>query len=748
MAEESLAIRDDRGDSATGDEDAAAPKRKKKRKGLLERLKLDEESVNLVPDLMDAKDGKGGKSGEDILEAIAKQVRTDFDADWESTESYRTRHAEDWRLLEGVLKQKDWPFKHAANAHVPLYLIALSRILFRAYDELFGDWTSVFGVLPVGPDDDNDADILTRHGNWQIREQILDFKRQMMRAMMLFFSDGDVVTHSYYDPFTKIPCHDTLTCDDFVVPYVHVTVSPNYSDVPHRTRILHKYRHELQAMRDTWHGVDEVLKKKPAHDDEPDSVWREIKAHNEGIEMPTDDSGAAYKLLWYEGWTQHLSDDDEDDRFIQAIVDYRTKRILSLLIHEEANWQDQRRFEQQTQELDKYRQDVQAHAQAQQQQQEHMQNLQELAVGTEQSGLPLHPDHMQQAVGEIQSELNPPPIPPAWIENPDDPNASPEKPRKEPIHMFAHGVCLEPIMGNLGLGFGRMEADLNKAANTALSQFIDQATLGNAKSYLYDGNMELPRQLDVGPGVFNPVRGSVANLKDKIFPLDPGTANPQLAELVDRFKNYSEGVAQAPEVLSGESGKSGETARGLFARIEQATKQLSVPTRLFAMTILDTVLKNNAFINSIFLRDEEIVMVNNHLVGRMEELRLGRKLYQRDYRVQFTSDLRFVSRSQRVAEADEISQMVMAFPPLQGDIAFLHKALTNSLKARGQFSLIPYMGPPPPPPTTPFGLQPPAPPGIVPPSAQPGAPGGQPQKPNGSQPQQGPRAPVSPQPPS
>jgi len=133
--------------------------------------------------------------GKEALRRISEKVRSDFDSAHDSTEDFRERCGKDWRLVTGDLPKKKAPFKNMANVHVPISLENLSRLAYRTIGEVFGDWQYVFGVMPVGGDDEG-ARILSAHGNWQIREQIPDFRRQQYRAVMAFYAMGDVTTVS------------------------------------------------------------------------------------------------------------------------------------------------------------------------------------------------------------------------------------------------------------------------------------------------------------------------------------------------------------------------------------------------------------------------------------------------------------------------------------------------------------------------------------------------------------------------
>jgi hypothetical protein len=193
----------------------------------------------------------------------------------------------------------------------------------------------------------------------------------------------------------------------------------------------------------------------------------------------------------------------------------------------------------------------------------------------------------------------------------------------------------------------------------------------------------------------------------------------------------ADGVSSAPDVLSGEQGKSGETFRGLNTRVEQATKQLTVLAQNY-LEMLGNVAKNNARLNRMFLDDEEIKHVIDPRTLESKEIKVGRSLYAEDYDIVFTADTRFAGRQQKIAEADQLVGMVTALPPeLASTIfppSFVHAAVVKALKARGAHDMVGKLGPAPPVPTElpgpPPGAPPPGPPMPgMPPGGPPGPPG-------------------------
>lgn len=130
--------------------------------------------------------------GRHELRKIALKVIEDFDAGWDASEGFRQRVTDDWAMFAGEVDKKPFPFKDAANANVPIMLENVTRVAYRLIGEIFGDWQNVFGVPALGSDpvDQEVSEILTLHGNWQLREGIPDFKRQMFRYILATWSSG------------------------------------------------------------------------------------------------------------------------------------------------------------------------------------------------------------------------------------------------------------------------------------------------------------------------------------------------------------------------------------------------------------------------------------------------------------------------------------------------------------------------------------------------------------------------------
>lgn len=690
-----------------------------------EPFEYDEEAVNLVTEFKEHPEGRAA------LKRIGNVCLDDFEQAWKAQEKFREEMAKTWKLFTGQLDPKRAELQHMSNAHVPLLMENTIRMVYRQNYELFGNWTNVFGVTPIGPDDEDTAKLLTLHGNWQIRKRIPDFKRELgHRGLLIYDLFGDLSVHSYWDPERQYNRHEVLTANEFVTANAHVSTMPDYSDVPWVAKLLFMSAPRMRKMDGAWEDVATTLKAVPPAWDESlaSENLREAVDRGQGVDS-TEYLKGEYELLQWEGWL-NLPDQDRD-RYCQAIIDRQTKTVLSLRVHERMDPYDKRRFEFETQQKEQWLAAVQEAQAFEQERQATVQAA--LAAGAEADPMSDAPAAMVMQARQIE-QMPPPEVPPMpeWMGN--DPEAEPRPPAFVPIRLFTHFVNIEPLMGVLGIGTGKIHADQNRAANIGLQAFADQAMMANFGNWLHTGDLELPKPFIVEPFKFHKITGSAIDLTKQLVPLNTNQANPQLLDLVRLMSEFGGKVTNTPEVLSGEPGKSGETAQGLIARIEQATKMLSVPTGKYADG-LSHVLVNNGRINAMMLDDAEFFSVNNHdpRLGEMgrQFISVGKDLYDRPYDVEISADLKFTSTSQRISEADALVQLPQAVPALQGNLAFQYETVKKSLEARNRFDLIALLGAPPPVPQM-FGM-----PSIPPVQPPPGAPPS-PQAPGGGGPNPGP----------
>jgi len=672
----------------------------------------DRTSKNLVPVFIKS------EKGQEFLKTISQQVCEDHQQAWDGSEEWRERAAENSRIITGWLKKKILPYEGCANAHMPVALERLLRLVSNMFVEIFMERDTIFGVKPTGPDDYNTAEILTIHGNWQIQNEQTDFVRQQHRGLWEFNTTGSVFAHSGRDIVKGRNRHDVLTCNDIFLPYVWTTVETDLSDVPYKGRIIRKYRHEIERLRDTedWANVDAVIEKAPPAWDSVDGARaREEGGKREGIIAPERDKKAPYVFFEYHGWCKMPGEKSLSP--VCATVDKQTRTVVNLYVREEDDWQDLARREYQLEELARYQQDTSDYQGVMAKQQE----LQMLLQNPD-----ILPEDAAELSGALDAEPLQPPIPPVWLEEklalPPE-MQQPDPVRRVPIEQFSHGVCVENPFGSLGLSFGNVLCDLNRLVNEAYNRFYDAAALANCWAIITPENLDFgSTNIPLGPGKQIRVKGvSGEQLRNQIVELKPAPANTQLLDIVGIAQAAADSSVAAPGVLSGEPGKSGETFRGLATRVERATRQLSAAGIKY-LEFLGNILKNNARLNAYYMPEEQVIQLMDHLdlpeflmQGRqrpssrnMREIRVGRDMYRRNYSVSFTADVRFTSQQQRITEADELVGMTQ-LPHMAGNFAFAYQATAKALRARGQHDMIATLGPPPAPPELPMGTPAPMP---------------------------------------
>lgn len=659
---------------------------------------FDENLPNIVPVF------EAHPEAAEFLKKLVNQCYDEFKQSWDKNKNYREKVAESWRLLYCDLPAKNKPYENCANAAIPLALQNVVRYTNKIYSEIFGDWSNVFNFVPTNPQAELIAPIVTEHSNWQLRNRLVGFKRQQHRGLLIFSVAGDVVCHSYYDSITRRNCHEILTCDDFVTPYTHVSVSPDFSDVPWVARRIPFFKSKLKAMAAEWSHIEDVVKHTAPEygSGEVETELRDAISNFLG-EEPFGQIRGEYEIIHYEGWLKLLGQDKE--RYCQVIFDCTTKHPLKLSIHETASYAERYRADYQAKEQQEYVGKMQQYLQMQQQQQAQSEQAFQIAAA-EPVGSPAAPQVADQGRQIANSPLPPPPNKPSWMITD---GQNPEPPRKEPIYMFSHGVCLEPMLGNLGIGIGRIDAQLNLATNTVWSQFLDAATLGNGKTFITASNVDFRSPFKIGPGVFNKAKNVMpSDLQNAFYELDFGAANPQLIQAADRLMEFGEQASSTPDLMSGMAGKSGETARGFQGRVEQNNAMFAVPTQKYADFVIQ-IMKNNCKLNRIFMGDEEIFYVNRFNddmeMNGSQMIKAAREFYDNEYEIELVSDLLFKSRQEKISAADEITQLPQAMPELQMNMAFKYKAIKESLKARGMYRMArELLGPAPPMPTNTFGL--------------------------------------------
>ena len=637
-------------------------------------------SKNLVPMLL------ATAAGKEYLEKLTSKIIKQCDSAVENSDKLRAERKTVYEVVAGRRDRGHRPWPGASNMKTYLALERVHRLVARYYVEIYVNNPDMWNVLPNddSPDSVKQARILTEHANWQFREEITDFPAQLMRFLMEFALQGTAYGESSRDFQRNRNRHDTLTFDDLIIPFVHVATEVDMSDIPWVARILRLYDTDIEREEaaGNFMNMEEIRDLKGKFEDNPiEDSARESMANLTGLMPSDDDKDAPRFFLRYHGWSKIVGAPDTRTRAICAIIEPKTKTIVRLYVNEQDDWKDKLRQDQQI--VDKH-------------------NWEQAAAE--------HPMLQMQS----PSLIVPQPPMPTWMKG--NPMAEPAPIKRAPIWNFYRADCIPNMVDQHGIGFGQILVSLESAANSALNCFIDSAELGNDEM-LVTAEGTLKKDPERGPGrVIRLQNIDPTQVSDAFHQLKFSGANPQMLDVVRMGSDYADSAIAAPAVLSGEPGKSGETYRGIATRIEQATRQLTAAgTKV--VSALSQIAKNNAHLNALFMSDEEVFSVT----GSDKLQRIHKSLYQRDYRISFTADMRFVGQSQRTAEADELVQMAMSIPQLAQNPEYMYAIISNALTARGKTDLVSKLGQPPPPSGVPFGAPPapPPPPGAPPPEGMP-----------------------------
>lgn len=655
-------------------------------------IEFPEDAVNLVPTLVEL--AKTDKRVDKFLnETLPGDVYDSFSEDVESRRGWMDKLKELNKLYLGDLAEKKEPFRNCANMHEPILLERLLRLSARVYAELFPMNAPLFEALPAGQLTKDRADVVTLHDNWQFTKEIPDFKQQIRRALQEFFKSGHCIIHSYFDADIGKNRHEYLGPEEFVFPYTWKPPLADMSDVQRKTRVWRKHKRQMIAHAKAGDFCEEQLQRvfdqqsEGHNEDGEDHPLKDLQDKFYGKDRSDQKTDAPFMLL--EQHTFATFPGDEEETAVRVVQEYNTKIILAIYKREIDDPEDSARFDRETQEYAQYVSDLTKYMEGKRQEQELLGAIQQPHVDP-QEGL--------MVAQQVQAQSPPPPVKPEWVTF--DGDGMPEMPkpcRKKIIEQFSCGTCIENPDGSLGLGVGTLLMPFQKTTNILLNQFVDAGTLANSNTLVAHENLKFPPGVtSISPNTINRVRGLPPDAIEKsIWKLPTTPPNPQLLSAYDRQKEAADGVANAPDVLSGE--KDGpETFRGQATRVEQAVKQLTVFAQNF-VEMMTNVAKNNAMLNYYNLPDWKLVTVLDPRDRKARELKVTRDLYRDDYAITFTADLRFASKAQRIAETDDVLGMLTkGIPPQLFSMVFdgpqvIAAAVRKCLAARDQNDLVPYV---------------------------------------------------------
>lgn len=629
---------------------------------------------------------------EDDAKEIADNAVKYYNKDWESGTAYRNKRDLILRLFVGDLPPKDPDFEECAQVHLPIVAQAVWRIHARIYDQRFPAKGSILNAVPTGHEDQDRADRLDKHMNWQLTSQMPEYVHEHDANMVLWLMYGSSFTYTYRDPVKRRPCVHSLQTDDVVIKYTRKSRDPNLADVPRITRRIHLTTQQLEEYEDA--GTYVNVEKLTAPDDqgavaqpEDKSKLRTTVDRLEGVEEDPMDPDAPRLIIEQHCWLK-LPGQKRKKPVIIA-VDHRTHTLLGLYLREDEDPIDRARYDREL--------EARAATVAGMQQQHQLAMAQFIDSRMQQSAMPTPGASdmtvpPQPGAGPSMAPMMPMPEMPALP-------PEPRPPRLVPIHFFTHYVCNYNPEGIYGLGVGMMLSGHNMAADTIMSQLVDSGTLALIPTYIHSKLAKLKKgEIRIKPGHSTEVDLMPDQLKAGFQRVEFPPPNPAMFQIVEKIEAAGEGLSGAGDILTGEVGGSRETATTTKIRSAMAMSNVTIMGRRYDKAQRAEA-RLIARINARTLDETEYKAVVN---AQGDAIQINRADYHDDFDITFTADPRLASQPQRVEESDEVMGIVTAAigtglvpPPVA--MALIRVALEGSFKARDRMDLVQALNTPIPP---------------------------------------------------
>ncbi|HXI95334.1 MAG TPA: hypothetical protein VNG04_04370, partial [Candidatus Acidoferrum sp.] len=624
------------------------------------------------------------------LKKIAYRAIEDYDDDIQSRSAHMKALSRYYQLYASVMRPKSWPFQNAANVNVPLLTTAWLQLHGRIFDMLVPEKGNVYQSLPTRASDPEEVDRAERTElfvNWYIRWAVPEYRMSYDATFWQVLGYGDAFRTAYWDTSENRLRPVWIGVDDFVVPYSCKVTDPSMRGVPRYTWVKRMSLFEIQdrGEKGEYFGT-EKLRPESASDDSKrgSSEMKDVIDEVDGKSAPTrrfmedEERQVLEQHRWLRmpddtlrpGGPRHPSFDGKPHPVI-VTLDEPTEAVLRIVLREEDDPADARRFAREDPPYQAYLQQQQLHE----------------AMG----GRMPDPN-----TGEMV-ETPPPAVVP-----------KPKPVRQREMCLFTHYQCFQSE-GFYGLGLGSIVGSLNEAMNTLINQQIDRSTVNNAGGGLMSRQLRGPRgPMNRQPGAYIEVDAPPQALANGLINWPQVAPDPQGQFFISYIEQASNRATGTGDTLSGEPIGANETARGAMARVEQAQKQISVlASRFMGYMTCDLNVIWRLF--SVYLDENEYhEVVDSH--GKPRSVQIGRKDFIADPRVLPTADPRMSSRAQRIDEATQYLQQVTnpqgAPPELMNNPQIRHDAISGLLVAMDRHEVVDMLPPVPP--------QPPPPPPPVP----------------------------------
>lgn len=234
-----------------------------------------------------ASDNLAEDIAEDVLAKLAHRVVSEHKIDKESRKEWEERTKQAMELAMLVAKEKDYPFKNAANVKFPLLTVAALQFNARAYPAIVSG-SSVVKCKTWGADAQGlkaaRAKRVADFMSYQLLSKLPEWEEDTDRILVMLPIVGCVFRKVYYDPALKRTCTRLVTADRLVVNY-HAR---SLIETPRVTEELSLYPYEIEERIRSGRFVkfdygnavaDEDAEDKGAHDGDDDSPHAFLEQH-------------------------------------------------------------------------------------------------------------------------------------------------------------------------------------------------------------------------------------------------------------------------------------------------------------------------------------------------------------------------------------------------------------------------------------------------------------------------------------
>jgi hypothetical protein len=623
---------------------------------------------------------------EEELKKIGERVWELYVADAKSCgpRMKKIRDMIEWYTLQTT--QKTWPWHKAANIRLPALTYPMLQVQARLYDMIWPENGKVIYSAPSTTADVARAEATEKFGNSYIRTEMPEMEQGLDDTIGQVALCGSGFRRTYWDPHEKRVRSDWIPIEDFVCAHTHRSQDPSMRDVPRYTLVHHMTLADLETYGDSgvFENVEGLKLEDHASDAEASTEIKDIRAKLDGVSATRMDDRDPDKsrMVLEQHCRWRLPDSkgkhpafDGKHHYVIITIDDPTKRVLRIVLREEDDPRDAKRFNKETAKIKEW---------------------EAIASGAGQQQAPM----IDPATGMMLPAPPPiqPPPPPFGFNKVGMPNL-PEPARKRQVCFFTHYRAF-PSEGFYGLGFGDFIAPIAKAASTLLNQHIDGVTLRNARPGFISRQMRGPRgAINVSPGQLEEVDAPPEVIAKGIVWLDPPMNDPTTMPLIKLQLEMADKVGGSADLMSGQTSGANRTAKEISILNSQLMKQISVLGRRIKGAFrheLDKIWR----CWGIFLPEEpEDMPVVDPATGKPESLPISRQMFVPDARITPACDPRM--KFEKVEEAQQKFGVVMNNPMLQQNPMAMYEATAEVLRAMDAeqiLAALPRPEPPQPPP--------------------------------------------------